>query len=377
MAGDIVDGPTFTVLQANGKIAGTVKDPSGNGLVARVWAETKPATAGEAPRLMADTVSASSGAYEMNAPAGTYVVRAAVPPEKGFLPPLPVQAAVPETGNVTVNFQFKAAEVTISGNVSGPGASTALVTGYSDQGAWSSTTVSSTGAVSYTLNATSNDVWHLVASSSVSTTVYRSDPVEITVGANNVTGRSIRSALTDLVLKPVAALPLPSGSSVTFDATSMQVLALEDGTQVTIPGGALATSGNVTVYVIPTEKLTSQPNAQSRLIGYNLKAFDSNNVEIKKFKQSVTLKVPYPSDATLAAMGIEEAKLKPMYYDITSGSWVVSEPYTQDTVNNLFMITTDHFTVFAGILTSGAQQVGAGTNAVFMPYLSKNYSGGW
>ncbi|MDP2659412.1 MAG: carboxypeptidase-like regulatory domain-containing protein [Dehalococcoidia bacterium] len=374
----------FIVEQASGLISGAVKDPSGSGLVARVWAETKPASAAESPKLVASSVSNDSGVYQLNVPAGTYVIRTAVPPEKGFLPPLPVEGTVSATGSLTVNFQFKLPEVTISGNISGPGASSALVTAYSDKGAWSSTTVTTTGAISYTISATTDDVWHLSASSSVSSSVYRSDPITITVGKENVSARSVGSKLrnvqssqTDMVLKLVTGLSLCGGESATFDSTGMQVVTLCDGTQVTIPSGALATSGDVTVYVIPTEKLTSQPSAQSRLIGYNLKAFDSNNVEIKKFKQNVTLKVPYPDDATLASMGIDESKLKPMYYDTTSGSWVTSEPYTQDTVNNMFIINTDHFTVFAGILTSGATEVGSGTVKIYLPNLPKGLGTGW
>jgi hypothetical protein len=373
-AGDTVildSSQYFTVTRASGKVVGKVTDPDGDGIVARVWAETIP-TGGEAPRLVANTLSSASGSYEMAAPAGTYVIRAAVPPEKGFLPPLPVRAEVPATGAVTVDLQFKTAQATVSGNVSGPGASTALVTGYSDKGSWASVTVTTTGTVSYTLNVTQDDVWHIRATSSVSNTIYRSDFITVTVGATDtsITGQ-------DLVLKKVEAINLPNGSSVTFDAASMQVLALDDGTQVTIPAGALATSGNVTVYAIPTEKLTAQPNAQPVGIGYALQAFDSNNAEIKKFLQDVTIKIPYPSDATLATLGIDETKLKPMRYDTTSGSWVVAEPYTQDTENNVFIVTTDHFTIYAGVQGVGATEVGTAEFKIYLPFVSKQYASGW
>jgi len=360
----------FVLQQASGVITGTVKAPNGDGLVARVWAETKPATSTESPQLVADTVSTSDGSYSLNVPAGTYVIRTAVPPERGYLPPLPVQATVTNNGTVTVNFQFTTATVTISGTVTGSGAASALVSAYSDNGAWSSVTAGATGT--YSLNATTNDTWHIVASSSISSTVYRSDQVNAAVLTASVTG-------IDLALKEATGLSLPAGSSMTFDATSMQVLALEDGTQVTIPSGALATSGNVTVYVIPTEKLASQPSAQARAIGYNLKAFDSNNVEIKKFQQSVTLKVPYPADATLTSMGIDETMLKPSYYDTVSGSWVTPDTYTQDTSSNTFTVTTDHFTIFAGILSSGAQTVASASSKIYVPFLSRQFSpsSGW
>ncbi|MDO8689624.1 MAG: carboxypeptidase-like regulatory domain-containing protein [Dehalococcoidia bacterium] len=373
VAGDEVAGPTFTVVEANGKVAGIVKSPgtAGAGTVARVWAETRSST-GEAPRVIADTVSGADGSYKLSVPAGTYVVRAAAPPEKRYLTPLPIQVEVPDKGSMTVDLQFRAADVSISGTVTGTGAEAALVTAYSDKGAWSSTNVSVTaGVATFSVDAAAGDVWHLVASSSVSSTVYRSLVLNVAVT------RSITAQ--ELKLEAVTAFSLPSGSSVSFDPNSMQVLALDDGTQVTIPSGALSTgtSGNVTVYVIPTEKLANQPSAQSKLIGYNLKAFDPNNVEIKKFKQSITLKVPYPSDDKLTELGITESKLKPMYYDTTSGSWVTSEPYSQDTVNNVFTISTDHFTIFAGILTSGAQEVGSGTVKIYLPAVLRELGTGW
>lgn len=58
----VLSGQNFVVQQATGQITGKVTDPSGNGLVARVWAETK-AASGAASQTIADAISSSTGSY--------------------------------------------------------------------------------------------------------------------------------------------------------------------------------------------------------------------------------------------------------------------------------------------------------------------------
>ncbi|MCL4459412.1 MAG: carboxypeptidase-like regulatory domain-containing protein [Chloroflexi bacterium] len=366
----------FVVLAASGTISGTVYAPDGTTKVAGAWVEALdiPTTAGAAPRPIAGTKSDENGRYSLRVPPGRYQVRASVAREAGevvYMPPEPGRALITGSETVTVDLRFRSAPATIAGTVTGTGAGTAFVTGYSDKGGWSSTNAGSDGT--YSLKVTRDDTWHVYATSRSAGKLYKSSELTVTVGAadTSITGK-------DLALQEVAAVSLPDGSSVSFDATEMRVLALSDGTKVTIPGSALAISGTVSVLALPKTDLPAQQSAKPISIGYALQARDSNNTEIKKFLQKVTILMPYPADDVLKQMGIDEDSLVPSYWDATSSSWRKAENVIQDKTNNTLTVLVDHFTDFAICSTTGAAGVvPPGGYKTYLPFITKAYAGGW
>lgn len=356
----------FVVAPISGAITGIVKTPEGTPMRgAWVWVE-QPGLNGPEPRFAGGVTTDSNGAFTLRLSAGTYTVRAGAAQDLGFMPPAPQTVTVIDAP-VTVNLQFRRAGSKITGSVVFTGTNEVYVTGYSTTGAHTAAKADASG--SFTLTVTSNDTWIVFATSRNGKQVYRSPMRTVTVGSGDVTG-------VQLILAAVQGLFLPDGASVTFDASELKVLRLQDGTQVSIPAGALALSGTVTVMALPKEDLPAQVSGQPINIGYALVAKDANNVEIKHFLQNVTIVLPYPADGILAAMGITEASLIPSYWDSTAGAWKPADNVTPDFENNTFTISTDHFTDFAVLST--ARTLGASSTTVFVPVSLSGYrSTGW
>ena len=237
--------------------------------------------------------------------------------------------------------QYKESDAQITGSVYLNGEkSSAFVWAWSESGGFSGNFTSSGD---FTLNVTQGDIWHIGADFDTSEHFYRSDEYIVEVDSEIET--------QDLVLQE-ASYTMPASISQTFDASTPKVLTLDNGMTITIPAGALATEGNVTVTVTPTARLAKQKSAKPLAFGYELKAYNSSGQEITTaFNSSVNIVMPY-TEEMLAEMGITEDDLSGAYWDDTSTLWQGIESYVVDQDNNRITLTVDHFTSFA--LVTGA-----------------------
>ncbi|MDP2935356.1 MAG: hypothetical protein Q8O86_02580, partial [Dehalococcoidia bacterium] len=347
-------------------ISGTVKGPTGSPLDgAWVWADL-PRTSNSPARFVKGQVSKDGGKYSLWLPSSsTYNIRAAVAEERGYISPEMVAVTITVPATITQDLQFRQSDARIQGVVTlGGSAHASFVRAWGEKGGQATATAGDDG--SYTLSVTKNDRWRLVAVSEVGGKLYRSDPAIISVGETT-------PIIFNLTLKEVGTVP--TSVSITFDASQMQVISLSDGTQVTIPGGALAVSGTVSVLAVPKSSVPAQKGAEPLSLGYDLAATYADGNAITSFLRNVTVVINY-TEAQLAALGITEDQVVAKYWDTTTSTWKTPDNVIQDRENNTLTISTNHFTIFAGVLGSGDITAGALTK-IYVPFAAKNSSGGW
>jgi protocatechuate 3,4-dioxygenase beta subunit len=339
--------------QADATVTGTITDPNGSALSgAWVSVDTRSnSTAGSFDRegmFFTGDMSGSDGSYSINVPSGqTYYVEAHLPPGYSYINPKRKAVTPGTNATVTANLQFTQSDATISGTVTQSGTTkSAFVTGWSENGGYSST--SSSGSGSYSLSVTAGDTWHVRAIWESGTSFVRStEQVVIPASGSN----SLDLALTQ-------SGSMPESTSTTFNATNQKTITLSNGVTISIPAGALASSGNVTVTVTPKSQLPNQSLASPISYGYEIKAFDSNGAEItSNFNSNVSIVIPYTA-SDLSDLGITEEELLGGYWDSATNSWRNASNVAVDTDNNTVTITINHFTDFA-LFTAG--KTGTGT----------------
>src|SRR3989339_351956 len=368
----------FTLLTANATLSGTVLDPDGNPLPnVYVFIDSKAIDDGtvlgassvrsgepvggpgdvlgvndhvggpgdngdEGPGVHFGDLTRSDGTFIISIPAGTYGLGSGAPSSLGFISPGIQKVTIEKDEEITdLVLQYKESDAQITGSVYLNGEkSSAFVWAWSESGGFSGNFTSSGD---FTLNVTQGDIWHIGADFDTSEHFYRSDEYIVEVDSEIET--------QDLVLQE-ASYTMPASISQTFDASTPKVLTLDNGMTITIPAGALATEGNVTVTVTPTARLAKQKSAKPLAFGYELKAYNSSGQEITTaFNSSVNIVMPY-TEEMLAEMGITEDDLSGAYWDDTSTLWQGIESYVVDQDNNRITLTIDHFTSFA--LVTGA-----------------------
>jgi hypothetical protein len=180
-------------------------------------------------------------------------------------------------------------------------------------------------------------VWHVVAIYEDYDNGFFYESLKQTV---TVTGQVAQN----LVLKGPHIIPQPF--IVSFDGTQMQTIVLPDGVELTIPAGALPTTGasnTVTIFIFPAKAKVPQPGNEVIGPGYEIWAVDADGAEITQFNANVGVAFSYPSDATLEAAGVSEYKLIPVYYSTITGNWILAESYVVDTTNNQITLQLVHF----------------------------------
>lgn len=353
----IISGQTITkhlvAKQADATVTGTITDPDGSALSgAWVSVDTRSnTTAGSFDRegmFFTGDMSGSDGSYSINVPSGqTYYVEAHLPPGYSYINPKRKAVTPGASATVTANLQFTQSDATISGTVtqSGTGKS-AFVTGWSENGGYSSASSNSSG--SYSLSVTAGDTWHIRAIWESGTSFVRSTEQVVIPGSG---ANSLDLALTQ-------SGTMPQSTSTTFNSTNQKTITLTNGVTISIPAGALASSGNVTVSVTPKSQLPNQSLASPISYGYEIKAFDSNGAEItSNFNSNVSIVIPYTA-SDLTDLGITEDELLGGYWDSATNSWRNASNVAVDTDNNTVTITINHFTDFA-LFTAG--KTGSGT----------------
>jgi hypothetical protein len=363
------------VWPINALISGRVLAPDGTRLQAFVFAE------GESPHVghfETYVESDENGGYELLVPEGGYVVGATLPGDKleawGWMNPLPidvpwVSASSPAPGQ---DLRFRRLDGEIHGTVTfAPGIAVtpthpAYVWGWTDSGEWAETQAltSTIDTFTYTMRVVSDTVWHVgvVYEDWGNGVFYESS--EETIPVLPPGGQAIQ----DLELG--GPWPLPQPVIVSFDGSQMQTIQLlvppDRFLELSIPPGALAVSGTVTLFIFPTQELQPEPGHEIVGAGYEMWAVDQNGQEITHFNQNVAMSFPYPHDADLAQLGVAEHMLVPVYYSTLLGHWILADSYVVDTVNNEITLQISHFSKF-GVASTGQQF------PIFLPIVFKNF----
>jgi hypothetical protein len=255
-----------------------------------------------------------------------------------------------------VDLQFRAKDATIAGQVSYKGAGhSAFVRAYSDSGAHLATLTGPDGR--YALRVNTGDTWHVQAvSETISTTGTLSETIFLRSARLSITPHSSPPPNTlDLALQPSDTLP--EAVAFSFDAAEDQALTLADGSQILIPTGALATSGQVALAARPLPELADDGGARPVSFGYRVQAYDASNLPLTHFNTPVTIALPFTA-AQLDALGVTADQLVPSYWDEATASWKplpsVSVSVDATSGDGTVSIQVDHFTDFALLAGSGS-----------------------
>ncbi len=343
------------VWPVEGLITGTVLDPYGLPLPgALVFAE------GEAPPVgYVDNqgVTDERGQFALPVPEGEYAVGVVLPHEEmealGWLSPPITQVVAPALNPVTgLRFRFRQVDGVLAGTVTfAPGVEVTpthpvYLWAWAESGEWTESWAhfDPSGVATYTLPVISNTLWHVgaVYEDHESSAYYESR--EQVVWVDPAGG----FAWQDLVLE--GPWPLIEPLIVSFEASEMQNLRLEDGTQIVIPPGALAVSGTVTLYIFPTKEVWPGGGRSLIGLGYEIWATDESGAEITQFNQEVLIILHYPPDEELVRQGISEEQLVPAYYSTLLGRWVLLGNYAVNREENTISFWVEHFTRFGSCL---------------------------
>lgn len=340
----------ITLLKADSVISGVVLKPDGTPM-AHAWVNANNFRSLES-KIKGDVAGAqvvdtgtetnASGQFQIAVLAGKYDIHAGMPPEfsGNYMPPKEVSVDVAPTAPATgVVLQFREADATAAVTVllpDGTKPDMGFCHAWSEQGGFSGKEVF--GGVSNVPLTTGS--WFIGCDSYNPKTdkFYRSDETQVSVTKGKT------AALT--VKMEEGLFNIPKGVTETFDATTQKVITMPDGTVVTIPANALATSGNVTLIATPDVNLFHTRDTKPINFAWNFEALDSNNALVTTFNSNVTICIPYDIEY-LNKIGVDENTIIAKYYNSTSGTWQLPEGTTQDFTNHRVCFSVSHFTNFA------------------------------
>lgn len=351
----------ISVKKADAIITGKVLDPNGNPTGnAFVFASNHPEFEKESPSKKNDFEKMINSGAKVN-PDGTfsisilsghiYEVGVQLPPESTYLPSdsQRVDLTKTKTASVTIKLNKALGKMTGKVMIGGVPVQFAFVHCWKEEGGFNGAPAEWGG--SYTLNYSAG-TWHCGADTFTGTEFFRSE--EVTINITNQT-----SITQNFELKK-SGFEVPPAVSKTFDATTSQVITLDNGTIINIPGGTLASSGNVTLRATPTIDLIHTKLEKPFGVGYELEAQDESGNTISSFNSNVTITFAY-TDEQLKELGITEESLVSKYYDAQTGTWKDPNGVTQDIEKNTITISTNHFTKFAVVAAEGANSAKAKT----------------
>jgi len=143
------------------------------------------------------------------------------------------------------------------------------------------------------------------------------------------------------------AFDVPDGKSVTFDPSKDFITTLPDGTEITIPAGAVNVSSDVDsvrLVVTPTASGLDKSGALKPAgYVYSLELFDNRGKLIEgNFKKDVIIRIPIDVEV-IRSQGLNADTLKGTYYSPTKKKWETSKTSTWDKESGILTMTTDHF----------------------------------
>jgi protocatechuate 3,4-dioxygenase beta subunit len=352
----------FTLAVADSIIQGHLLEPDGSPLnYGFAWAHRE-RTETSASIDTGDDSEPPDGYFMIHVPAGEYEVGGFAPEELGYIQPEFQQVTVSPSSPATVNLRFRASNGVIEGtvfyhdeagnDVYGPWV---WVWAWSENGAHTGTVTDEDGH--YQLNVITGTVWHLGANYQYDDSLFYDTMQDYVV---DMTGPTATQDMEILL----SETKLPDALTVYFDASSPILIALDDGTEINIPAGALAVTGTVKIVVTPlVEELPNTLTARPFGYGYAIHAFDSSGRQITSyFNQNVTIAFYYSEDE-MRKRGVSEHDLSPAYFSTTTNSWTKVESYTVDKVNNRLTAQINHFSVWAMTTSQGK----GGAYQIFLP----------
>jgi hypothetical protein len=321
----------------------------------------------------------ASGRIRIPVRNGTYIVRAFLPPERGYINPVEQSISISsgETKEIRTVFIKKETvfPIYIKGTtrLSDGRAIEAFVWAWSDKGRSASIRSNSDG--SFNLQISPDDKWHIGAGRSMDEIPYKSTEITISVTNQTVSTELILSRLGDA---------LTSGTTMTTKSSTETVTTqIEDGAKVIVPAYSAPTSTNITVEVKPTVEIPSQPSARVLGAAYDIKVRDQAGSYLSQFSNLIEVELPY-DPSLLTSQSVTEGQLIPSYYDDATGTWVKITNYTIDKTRNVIIARVNHLTVFAIVLAAGSSPL-TPPSSVLATALSNgqirltwtNPSGGW
>ncbi len=346
------------ITQKDARLEGQVLDPDGNPLAgAQVIVH---GFDGAVDGLWLHTTSRTDGSFSLALPYGRYRLGAVLPGSDWLKPVEVVVNVAPGAVSGGHVLQFRRSDAALSGTLTVTptlGQGTAYVFAWSDDGAFvhgrfpvTQTTAGGSAEGAYSLPVISGTTWHVGAAFETGKAYWATrQDVFVSSAAQNL----------DLTLTGPHAKPAPVVAR--FDAGTPQRIALSDGTEIYIPGGALPVSGTVTLRVVPIATLPGQHSARVVRYGYAFLATGPDGEPIEDhFNQDVVIRFAY-DEASLD--GFPEGMLRPAYFSTTTNEWTYPESYVVDTENNVVTMQIDHFTDFA--LTTN------GMTYIYLPMLTR------
>lgn len=336
----------MTVREGRNTVTGTVTDSSGaavKGAVVsidnRASLENKADTKGA--QIISTSVSTNeSGVYTVRIPDGTYMISVGDTPEVASTQIAPDSRNVTVSGGTTAtkNLAFETANATIKGKVTLNNKSDGYgtITAYSDNGKQATASVAKNGT--YSLPVTSGDTWHIVATDLSGKNLLESEVKDVKTkkGSNTV-----NVTLSD------TGVDVPGPVTKTFSADQNGTVSLSDGASVSIPPFAIDVTGTVSVTVSPTIDLDRTTLSAPATIAYEIKAVDSDGIEVRQLNKPAEVTVPY-DQTTAEKSGLLEGRLEPTYFDPQTQTWeTAGASGLVDTKNNVATISTTHLTKFS------------------------------
>ncbi|MFH0853405.1 MAG: carboxypeptidase regulatory-like domain-containing protein [bacterium] len=328
-------------------IAGTALKPDGTPM-ANAWISADTSFAGQSSN---DTgfydwwnnqgrITDNDGKFSIQVTAGSYFVTGSLPPDQGYINPEKQKVTVDADNSADLILQFRESDAQISGEVTLDGtANEATIWGWSEKGGYTETYTSDGD---YSLNATTNDNWHIGAYYETSSTFYQSSVHIVEMGDNSTATQNI------VLIESTQTIPAPI--TTTFSTANTKNITLDDGTNITMPAYSISsTEVNVTVTASP-RALPDHGTANVLGIGYDLEARyasgDQSGQTITTFASDVTMCLPYTDDQ-LEEEGLTIDDLVPKYWDSTSGTYKDVKNAVVNEDDHMVCFTTDHFTSFA------------------------------
>ena len=288
----------------------------------------------------------ANGAYTVNAPNGSYQIRA---DKAGYIAPTPNTITV--SGNTTApEVSLLAASRTISGTVSlsDSGVSGNFVDAVNGLGGIAVGQTDSAGA--YTLSVTPGS-WTVTARSMgyhASTTV---DTTTASASSQNITLAAI-SGFTVTAEKQETITPTQGGFVTNSDIGA--------NFRMTIPANALGTGSNAGT--VKTQANTAVPNAANGTVlsksAVSISSVDSSGQPVKNLNDEVTIVVPYSESDIPSGRSENDIQLG-VWNDSTQTYDILST--TVDSTNNTLTANVTHFSDFAPIVPTQSSASSAST----------------
>lgn len=328
---------TITYTAAVGQlraVSGTVTDGTNN--ISGAWVSLTGTPTGQTNVIHIGAQTATNGTYTVNAPNGSYKLRADKP---GYKSPTEATVTVNNANLSNQNVTLTVANRTISGTVTldGAGVSNAFVDADDGTGGYAVAQTDATGAFSL---AVTNGTWSIEAHS----ICYSGGPTSVVVSGANITGVTVT----------LAAISGCSSVNNTENVTPTSGGQIQDSNigsnfRVNIPANALGTGSNAAT--VTTRINTAMPNPPTGSIlksnAITISAVDASGQPIQSLSDDVTVVVPY-TEASIPSGVAETSLVLGVWNEATQSYDTLST--TVDTTANTLTAVVDHLSDFAPLV---------------------------